>query len=338
MEIYNIDKSLLQEIFNNFEKQTALVIGDLMIDSYIFGKVERISPEAPVPVVEVTRREQRPGGAANVALNIKALNANAIVAGIVGDDKEADVLRSLLENKGIDTSGLIQDASKPTTVKTRVIGNRMQLLRVDDEKVSESSQDIQERFLLQIKRILENNKVDVVIFEDYDKGVITPWLIEEVVKLAHERNIIVTADPKKKNFLHYKNVDLFKPNLKETQEGLKIKINLKNGYDEAINAANDLQIHLNAKNVIITLSSYGMVFCNHHKTTGWGASLLRGTAVDVSGAGDTVIAVASLLLAQKVNIGDAAFIANIAGGLVCEHVGVVPVNFMHLKYEAEKRI
>lgn len=334
---FNIDKKAIEEIFSNFEKQTALVIGDLMIDSYIFGKVERISPEAPVPVVEVQGREQRPGGAANVALNVQAVGAKAILAGIVGEDRESQLLIQLLDKKGIDTSGIVGDPSKPTTVKTRIIGNHMQLLRVDDEKVAESSQEIQEKFLLKIRRILESRNVDVIIFEDYDKGVINPWLIEEVVKLAHDRGIIVAADPKKKNFMHYKNVDLFKPNLKETQEGLKIRINVQNNYSEAIEATKRLREELNVKKVIITLSEHGLVFSGENHGSGWCASLIRSTAVDVSGAGDTVIAIAALLEAQKINLGDAAILANLAGGLVCEHVGVVPVNYLHFKNEALRR-
>jgi rfaE bifunctional protein kinase chain/domain len=331
-----IGKQKLLEILDNFKHLRALVIGDVMIDSYIIGKVDRISPEAPVPVVDVRQRDKRPGGAANVALNIKSLGAEAILACVVGKDQEAEIFKELIENNGIDSSGLIFDPERPTTVKTRIIGNKTQLLRVDDEDDKYISKEIKEQLILRIKRILDGQKIDVVIFEDYDKGVIDAELIEAVVSMAHERNIPVTADPKKRNFMHYKNVDLFKPNLKETREGLAKDIKVTSSYDQTTEAAFELCEKLNAKNCLITLSEHGMVATSKTGSKSWCSALANSAVVDVSGAGDTVIALMSLCYAQYPSVHDFTYLANIAAGLVCREVGVVPIDKSRLYFELDK--
>lgn len=304
-----------------------------MIDAYLWGKVDRISPEAPVPIVSVHKKESRLGGAANVALNIKALEAHPIICSIIGDDAEADIFLSLLEKENISTQGIVKIPNRPTTVKTRIIGQNQQILRIDAETDKEISLSESELVLNHFKIILEAQKIDAIIFEDYDKGLITPFLIEEVVKAAKLNAIPVIVDPKKRNFLSYKGVDYFKPNLKELKEGLKIDFNTK--IPEELSAAvKNLQNTIDAKNIIVTLSELGIYTLseNQEKLT---PAHIRNVA-DVSGAGDTVISVLATCIAAGCDIFTAAQLGNLAGGLVCEKVGVVPVDKDVLLKEALK--
>lgn len=308
-----------------------LIIGDVMIDSYTWGKVTRISPEAPVPIVAVEKEENRLGGAANVALNILALGATPYLCAVVGKDQNAEIFDNLLASHQLSKEGIIRSDNRITTVKTRIIGNNHQMLRIDKEVEYPLSEIELKELYNQIKNFVENKKIDVIIFEDYDKGVITTSLIEQVVELAKSKNIPVAVDPKKRNFLNYKNVSLFKPNLKELKEGLNIEI------DTSIpatleNAAKQIREILNAKMAIITLSEKGILIntANEHKII---PAHVRNIA-DVSGAGDTVISVAALCLAAGISPQDIAELSNLAGGLVCEHVGVVSINAEELQKEA----
>lgn len=294
-----------------------------MIDAYYFGKVDRISPEAPVPIVAVEKRENRLGGAANVALNIQALGATPILCSVIGTDSDSNTFESLLNDKNLTTEGIIKNKNRVTTVKTRIIGNSHQILRVDSETDENLSTEDSDILFNRINFILDNKKVDVVIFEDYDKGVITKELIEKVVALTSEKNIPTAVDPKKRNFSAYKNVSLFKPNLKELKEGLNIEINYADlaSIEIAIQKLNTTQ-----SNTItfITLSENG-VYINKGGKNNHIPAHIRNIA-DVSGAGDTVISVASLCLALNQDINVIAKVSNLAGGLVCERVGVVPIN------------
>lgn len=326
-----MDQHLTNRVFQNFPDQTALVIGDVMIDAYLFGGVDRISPEAPVPVVSVKSKENRLGGAANVALNVKALGATPILCCVVGDDENAKVFRQLLEENNLSTEGVIHDHLRPTTVKTRVISHSQQMLRIDEENSDflhpEATTEMTERII----SILVSKKIDVIIFEDYDKGLINQQLITAVVSKANELGIPTTVDPKKRNFLDYKNVTLFKPNLKEIKEGLNIDVDpsdrksIQEGVDE-------LKRHLNCKSALVTLSEYGMYISDDTQNVHVPAHIRN--IADVSGAGDTVISVASLCLAAGTDVVFATKMANLAGGLVCEKVGVVPVDGEVLKNEA----
>ena len=302
-----------------------------MIDSYLFGSVDRVSPEAPVPVISVNQKENRLGGAANVALNIKALNAHPILCCVVGNDQNANEFYELMKSNSLDTSGVIQDSSRPTTVKTRVISQQQQMLRIDEEDSSNLSLSVTDKMTAKILSILDQEKIDVVIFEDYDKGLITPELIKAVVSKANELNIPTTVDPKKRNFTAYEDVTLFKPNLKELREGLNI-------YVEPINLVNlesgfkTLKELLRCKNALVTLSELGM-FITDGEVNQIVPAHVRNIA-DVSGAGDTVISVVSLSIAAGMDALFATKLANLAGGLVCEKVGVVPIDGEHLKNEA----
>ncbi len=315
-----MEKEYLRYKFKEFDTVNALVIGDVMIDSYFFGKVNRISPEAPVPIISVDKKEHRLGGAANVALNLKSLGANPVVCSVVGDDDNARVLIDLFEQQNINTQNIIRDTQRVTIVKTRMIGNNTQLLRVDEEMTGNIAPETQNRLIEHIKQTIDRENIHVVIFEDYDKGVITPELIKQVMAYANQKNIPTTVDPKKNNFLHYKNVTLFKPNLKELREGLKLDALEINRIHEYLQQLKELLPH---RISFVTLSEHG-VFITDFKEKHHIPAHLRNIA-DVSGAGDSVISVASLALAVGMEMKEIAQLANLAGGLVCEKVGVVPI-------------
>ena len=304
-----------------------------MMDSYIWGKVERVSPEAPVPIVKVSKKENRLGGAANVALNVQSLGGMPFICAIIGDDKDGDEFLSLLQSQNLSDQGILKIQDRPTTVKTRIIAHNQQIVRVDaetDENISEAETEL---MIGMIKKILADQKIDAIIFEDYDKGLITEKLIAETVKLAEHRGIITVVDPKKRNFHSYKGVNLFKPNLKELEDGLKTVINpSKPGQVE--NAISKLKSQLGAKAIMLTLSEKG-VFINSDLGQRHIPAHKRDIA-DVSGAGDTVIATAALCLAAGLDEFKASEIANLAGGLVCEHVGVVPIDKARLLEESKK--
>ncbi len=330
------DKKQILGIFQKFEHQKVLIIGDVMIDSYIFGKVERISPEAPVPIVAVKHRSDRLGGAANVALNIKSLSTEPILCSVVGEDSKADAFLQILEQNQISTEGIIKSPTRITTTKFRVIGNSSQMLRVDEEMDEPLSSAENEILLQTIHKILEHHPIDVIVFQDYDKGVISKYIIEKVLEMAN--GIPTVVDPKKRNFHHFKNTTLFKPNLKELREG--INENFEAHETEKLKkAVEQLQNELNCKYFFTTLSENGVMISQRqisgeilHQSI---PAHIRNIS-DVSGAGDTVISVAALCLAQNIPAQQLAHISNMAGGLVCEEVGVVPVNKEKLFNELTK--
>jgi rfaE bifunctional protein kinase chain/domain len=322
-----------KNLFDQFIGKRILVIGDVMIDSYLRGKVNRVSPEAPVPIVSLDLEEDRLGGAANVAVNLIAMGALPIICSVVGNDKQGDILKSLLVEAGISDQGLVYSADRKTTVKTRVIGNNQQLLRIDSEQTNPISK-LEEKDLIELINRLINNGVDGVVFEDYNKGVLTPSLIQNVISLANENGIVSTVDPKKENFLAYKNVTLFKPNLKELKEGLGLDFSFVHSKDKFEEAVVQLEKELNNKISFVTLSEHG-VFIKDGQEQEYFAAHLRNIA-DVSGAGDTVISIATLCLIAGVPINLIAEISNIAGGLVCEKSGVVSIDKEQLLEEVEE--
>ena len=320
----------LANIIDSFSQYRILIIGDVMIDSYLWGKVERISPEAPVPIVTGTSEDHRLGGAANVALNVQSLGATPILCSVIGADSRAGLFYELLEKQGITAKGIIEDADRITTVKTRVISNHQHLLRVDRETDKPLSADMEKRFIAHIEKVMGENNIAAVVFEDYDKGCITPAVIGATVNVARKKNIPTLVDPKKRNFGAYKNTTLFKPNFKELNEGLKVDCHKTNG--ESINtAARLLHDQSGISLVMVTLSEEG-VFISTGKEYKIIPAHVRDIS-DVSGAGDTVISVAALCLASNLDPFTTAAIANTAGGLVCEKVGVVPVDKERLKQE-----
>jgi rfaE bifunctional protein kinase chain/domain len=333
MKKFSIKKEHVRELFKSFNNLNVLIIGDVMIDSYLWGKVSRISPEAPVPIISVTNKEIRLGGAANVALNIQALGANPILCSVIGVDLEGQNFLDLLKKQKLSQKGILKSRDRVTTVKTRVIGNKAQLLRIDEESEEDISQAETSQLLTLISYIIQHEKIDVIIFEDYNKGLITPRLISKVVELSKSKGIPTCVDPKKKNFNAYKGVSLFKPNLKELREGLKLDISSDN-INELQRAISSFRVKQNFETALVTLAEKGVI-TNSRKVKEHLSAHIRSIA-DVSGAGDTVISVASLLRALECDDILTAAIANLSGGLVCEQIGVVPVNKEQLLEEALK--
>jgi D-glycero-beta-D-manno-heptose-7-phosphate kinase len=319
----------ITEIFKAFEQLNVLIIGDVMVDSYIYGFTNRISPEAPVPIVQVKSREKRLGGAANVALNIKALGATPTLCSIIGDDSEGIEFMKLLHDQNITSKGIIKSTNRITTVKHRVLAGSQQMLRIDEESELDLD-DIEEKSLIaHITNLLA--ETDLVIFEDYDKGTLNKNVITATINLANEMNIPTVVDPKKKNFNHYHNTTLFKPNLKELKEGLKIEINpnIQSSLNEAVDT---LKKEKNHKSVMITLSEKGIYL--NGETISQSIPAHPRSIADVSGAGDTVVSIAGLCVALELNDQITAELSNLGGGLVCESLGVVPINKEQLIKEA----
>lgn len=324
-----------KKLFADFNKLNILIIGDVMLDTYLWGKVERISPEAPIPVVALRKREHRMGGAANVAMNVRSLGANPILCSVIGTDDKGDQFLDLMKKEKIDDIGIVRSTRRITTTKFRIFGNAFQMLRVDEEMDDDLAEGDYLTLIRVIDQIMVKMKVDCIIFQDYDKGVITSKLIKVVVKRAKAGNIPVTVDPKKKNFMDYHQVTLFKPNLKEMKEGLMIDTDL---FDQStvIQAAQKLCSMLDCQYVLTTMSEKGVMISMKDRIDNANIFIPAQMRMisDVSGAGDTVISVASLCLALKRTPYEIAYIANLAGGLVCEEVGVVPINKEKLLREA----
>jgi len=324
---------MLKNIFQKFSDYKVLIIGDVMVDAYLMGHVDRISPEAPVPIVSVHKRENRLGGAANVALNIKALGADPILCTVVGNDEKGKIYQELLEENGMSSSGLLFSDDRKTTSKTRIMSGSQHTLRVDDEVTTPLSADLERKLIERASAIMEVENIDAVIFEDYDKGVLTETVISQITYLAKEKQVPVLVDPKKRNFHNYKGATLFKPNFKEFCEGEKIEV-AKSDFRKIIEHAKNFQLKYDIDYMFITLSEMGVVITskteNHHI-----AAQIRQIS-DVSGAGDTVISVASLCLIAGLKPFDIARIANTAGGLVCEFSGVVPIDVNNLLREVSQ--
>jgi rfaE bifunctional protein kinase chain/domain len=322
-----------EKIVESFRKLNVLIIGDVMLDSYIWGAVERISPEAPVPIINVRKKDFRLGGAANVALNIHALGATPILCALIGDDEDGKKLLQRLDDKEISKDGIVTSSFRPTTVKTRIIASQQHVVRVDEESDKVVNQDEEKLLLERIEKLMPASHV--VVFEDYDKGVLNPSIIEKTIALAKRRNIPTIVDPKKRNFLAYKGVTLFKPNLKELREGLKIEVEAGN-QTQVEKAVELLKEKLQAEGVMLTLSEHG-VYIDYNNQKVKIAAHAREIA-DVSGAGDTVVSIAALCLALKLSPPLIASLSNLGGGLVCQHVGVVPIDREELLIEAKKEI
>ncbi|MEO8067967.1 MAG: bifunctional ADP-heptose synthase [Flavobacteriales bacterium] len=311
-----------EQLIEGMQGLTALVVGDVMLDAYLWGRVERISPEAPVPVVRITERSARLGGAANVALNIRALGATPVVLSVAGADDDGARLVKVFKELGLPEEGLLASPHRQTTVKTRVISGHQHIVRVDDETDAELNDHDADALIARATALFARSKPDVVILEDYDKGVLMDKTIAALLKLSKQHGVPVAVDPKKRNFFAYRGVDLFKPNLKELREGLKVEIN---GDDRPSVKSAVLELEKRLGNTIslITLSEHGAYAHSGNEEHALPAH--KREIADVSGAGDTVIAVAALCLAQKSGLRELAALSNLAGGLVCEHVGVAPI-------------
>jgi rfaE bifunctional protein kinase chain/domain len=321
-----------KRLFDTFTTLKIGVIGDVMLDTYMWGGVERISPEAPVPVVSLHKKDYRIGGAGNVALNVQSLGAEVFVLSVIGNDEDGNRLEQLFKENNIYTTHLIRSTGRITTNKTRIISRNQQMMRLDAEITNDLNEADTISLLDRVDLFIAKEKPDVIIFEDYNKGVLIEKVICDVISICKKNGVITAADPKRKNFFSYKDVDIFKPNLKEVKEGLNLL--LEEPDKEALaNIHKELATILHQAVSLITLSEKG-VYYQQNSHSAIISSHLRNVA-DVSGAGDTVIAVAALVYAATKNVHLMAEVANIAGGLVCEEVGTVAINKEKLLYECE---
>ena len=318
-------------LFQGFNYKKVLIVGDAMIDAYMWGEIKRISPEAPVPVVEVKKHENRLGGAANVALNLKALGTNPILCSVIGTGERGVLFEKLMKESNLSTEGILSTNKRKTTIKTRVIAENKHQLRIDEEETSPILQA--DEFLKLTISLMDD--MDVVILQDYNKGVLTPEIIERVIDSANKKGIPTIVDPKKLNFNSYKNCTIFKPNLAEIKAGMKVDFDANN-IAEIKKSTSELRKKLSVKGVLLTLSERGM--CINSEKEFKHTPAFKRNIIDVSGAGDTVISVASLCLASNMDYADLSVLSNLAGGIVCEEVGVMPINKEKLLEQALKHI
>ena len=320
----NLSTHRLEELKNNFTGKKIAIVGDMMLDGYFWGDVKRISPEAPVPVVEVGDEFYRFGGAANVALNILKLGGIPYPIGVIGYDNDGTIFTSLINENQMHSDGIFIDDTRPTTAKTRVIAHNQHVVRIDKESKDYINEEMRKKIFSYLESHLK--KIDGIILQDYNKGVLTPELIEKITHLANINDILITVDPKFNNFFAYKNVTVFKPNRKEAEEVLGIKI--KTSQDVS-SAGKTILEKLKAKNVLLTLGEEGIaVFSEHQPEKRMSTKAMK--VADVSGAGDTVISTLTLALAANANILEASYLANFAAGIVCGEVGIVPIEIDRL--------
>ena len=310
----------LTKYFHDFKSKRILIVGDAIIDTYLWGEIHRMSPEAPVPVVDVAvnQNDSRLGGAANVALNLKELGAESILCTVIGNDNRGIIFEQLMQEQGLSLEGMLISNGRKTTTKTRVIADNKHQLRIDEEDTYPIK--VENQFYNLIEKLTHN--IDAIILQDYNKGVLTETIIEKIISLANSKNIPTVVDPKKQNFLSYKQCTLFKPNLKEINEGLNTNPDINN-FSEIEETTSKLRNIISAKAILLTLSNKG-IFLN----TRSGSKIKESTTsnvIDVSGAGDTVVSVAAMCLACNIDFEELAILSNIAGGIVCEKVGVVPI-------------
>jgi len=312
----------LPEIFKRFTSINALVIGDVMLDTYLYGNVSRMSPEAPVPIVNINDAESRLGGAANVALNLKSLGAGVTICSVIGKDAAGKKLLQLLKKNKLNSASVVA-TSRVTTEKTRILSKNSQMLRFDIETEADLSAGDESELLNSIQKEIHTGKYHVVIFQDYNKGTLTKKVITDTIALCKKKKIPVAVDPKKRNFFEYREVTLFKPNLRELSDALETTIDAAN--IASLNSVTQL-LHkkLQHQFTLLTLSEKG-VFASNHKDAQIIPTTTKSVA-DVSGAGDTVISVAALCLAAGIDYIILSKLANIAGGVVCAEVGVVPID------------
>lgn len=320
----DIEKHKILDLKKNFSSKNIAVIGDMMVDGYFWGDVKRISPEAPVPIVEIDDEFFRFGGAANVALNISKLGGTAIPFGVIGEDNDANIFLELVDFENIFSDFIIKDPDRPTSIKTRVISSDQHIVRIDKESKKEISNKIEDKIFSDLESIIEN--IDAIILQDYNKGVLTSSLIRRIIKLGNERNKIIAVDPKFDNFFEYKNATLFKPNRKETENAFGIRIDSDSKIE---NAGFELLKKLNPTYCLLTLGEDGMAIFEKAKSCHQIPTIAK-KVLDVSGAGDTVIATVTMALASGYNIRESALLANYAGGMVCETAGIVPIEIDEL--------
>ncbi len=314
-----LSESRATQLIEQFRGRRIAVVGDVMLDRYYRGAVSRISPEAPVPVVDIKEESEYPGGAANVAFNLMTLGAAPLLLGVIGADQAGNALRSLLIGLGIGDDGLQVDPDRPTTLKTRVIAASQHIVRVDWETNRMINPLVLERVLSRLKESIDD--IEALIIQDYNKGVVAGQLIHDAVALARSRGVPVYVDPKSNNFFEYRGVTLFKPNRKEAEDALKRELRSQSDLRDGIR---ELISRLDCEHVVLTLGSEGMLLANRDsEPVPIGTKAIQ--VADVSGAGDTVIATLAVAGAAGSTMEEGVIVANHAAGIVCEQVGTVPV-------------
>ena len=322
----------MKDLIKKIWRKKVIVLGDMMLDSYQWGRVDRISPEAPVPIIAINKEEYRLGGAANVALNLTALGAEAYPIGVVGNGANAKTMRKLFKESKLDTDGLIQDKGRKTTIKTRILAVNQQIVRIDIEDSFWISEDIENEILGKITAQIKT--ADLMIIEDYNKGLLSERLIAETLKLCKEYKVPVAVDPKQKNFFAYQEVDIFKPNYLELQNNLGVKFESEDDFLEGATKSLDL---LKCKYLVVTHGAKGMYIfskdsCALHLPT------YAREVYDVSGAGDTVISALALAYSAGATIKQAASFANHAAAVVCGKLGTATASSQEIlaSYEAKR--
>lgn len=316
----------LEDMVDKFKDVSVLVIGDLMIDEFIYGKVERVSPEAPVPIVDVTSITYTPGGAGNVINNLHALGGKTFPTGVIGDDGTGKKLLADFKAKGIETDGVIIDSERPTTLKSRIVAHSQQVVRVDREQRSNIDEWVC-RQILSFCRMVINNDIQSIIISDYGKGVINPRILEEIIPLGKKHNLPIIVDPKESHFLNYKGVTIITPNLHEAE----ILTHKKIIDDQSlIKVGQDILSQLECQGVLITRGEKGMTLIEQNGEITHIPTIAR-EVFDVTGAGDTVVSVLALALGAGLEMKISAQLSNFAGGIVVEKIGTATLNREELK-------
>jgi rfaE bifunctional protein kinase chain/domain len=318
--VLSFTKEQLNRLLDNFRGKKIAVVGDLMLDRYYWGSVQRVSPEAPVPVVEVESESIRLGGAANVACNIQALGGEPILVGLIGNDHVGQLLLEMLKERNLSAQGIVVDGSRPTTIKTRVIAHGQHVVRIDNESKADCPDHLVSGLVDAVRYNIRD--IDGIVIEDYNKGVVTAQVIRQVIAVANKYDKIVTVDPKFNNFAEYKGVTVFKPNRREVEEVLGGRLK---SIEDVVSAGQRLLSMLSAQNVLLTRGGQGMSLFEANGNT-MHIPTMAEHVQDVSGAGDTVIATLTMALAGGAGIGEACVLANCAGGVVVGEVGIVPID------------
>ena len=321
--MHNLDIRRVREILDGAKGKTVAVVGDVMLDRYFWGKVNRVSPEAPVPVIDYENETFHLGGAANVANNLLSLGISPILCGVLGEDKYAKKFKDICAEQNILSEGLFEDTGRLTTVKTRIIGNNQQIARLDRETRDVITSDVEEHIL---NTLAETDNLTGIVIEDYNKGTITEFLITETISFAKSKNIPVFVDPKFDHFFSYKGVQVLKPNMKEASKALNKELATRDDFEKA---GKMLLEKLEADNILMTLSAQGMMLFESNGDISSVPTKARMVS-DVSGAGDTAIATLATAMIGGANAKEAATIANLAAGVVCEHPGIVSIEPLDL--------
>ncbi len=327
MQELNVNR--VNEIFSAFRGKIIAVIGDVMLDRYFWGNVSRISPEAPVPVIDVVSESFHLGGAANVASNLKSVGFGSLLCGVIGNDNSGSTFIDIARNVGFIPDGLYVDVNRPTTVKTRIIGNNQHIARLDRE-VRHLITSAGERYILDVLNI-NKNYISGIIFQDYNKGTLSNILIREVSSFAKTNNLPVFVDPKKENFFEFQNATVFKPNKKEAAQALNKNIETE---DDVLSSGKALMKRLDCENLLLTLGKDGMMLFESDGEVSSVPTRARHVA-DVSGAGDTAIAILSAAYSAGASVREAAALANFASGIVCEKPGIVSVTQDEILHSVE---